>query len=100
MRVSKRGAGRGLSLSPEKTKITHIDDGFEGSLRDRHEIFRNTILLTGLNIPSSATVPGGLHYTRTGSTQAVTVYGRVAGSQTTVPVGSYADTVAVTITVA
>ena len=28
------------------------------------------ILLTGLDIPSSATVPGGLHYTRTGSTLA------------------------------
>ena len=28
------------------------------------------ILLTGLDIPSSAIVPGGLHYTRTGSTQA------------------------------
>ncbi|MFL5681517.1 MAG: DUF4331 domain-containing protein [Chloroflexota bacterium] len=28
------------------------------------------ILLTGLDIPSSGVVPGGLHYTRTGSTQA------------------------------
>jgi hypothetical protein len=28
------------------------------------------ILLTGLDIPDSAVVPGGLHYTRTGSTQA------------------------------
>ena len=28
------------------------------------------ILLTGLDIPSSAVVPGGLHFTRTGSTQA------------------------------
>jgi hypothetical protein len=28
------------------------------------------ILLTGLNIPSSTVVPGGLHYTRTGSTLA------------------------------
>ena len=28
------------------------------------------ILLTGLNIPDSATVPGGLQFTRTGSTQA------------------------------
>ena len=28
------------------------------------------ILLTGLNIPNSATVPGGLQFTRTGSTQA------------------------------
>ncbi|HUD55258.1 MAG TPA: TonB-dependent receptor [Terracidiphilus sp.] len=29
-------------------KNQHVDDGFEGSLRDRHEIFRNTTLLTGL----------------------------------------------------
>ena len=28
------------------------------------------ILLTGINIPDSATVPGGLQFTRTGSTQA------------------------------
>jgi hypothetical protein len=28
------------------------------------------ILLTGLNIPNSATVPGGLQFTRTGPTQA------------------------------
>ena len=27
------------------------------------------ILLTGLNIPNSATVPGGLQFTRTGSTR-------------------------------
>ena len=33
---------------PAGYKNQHIDDGFEGSLRDRHEIFRNTILLTGL----------------------------------------------------
>lgn len=33
---------------PAGYKNEHIDDGFEGSLRDRHEIFRNTTLLTGL----------------------------------------------------
>jgi vitamin B12 transporter len=33
---------------PTGYKNQHIDDGFEGSLRDRHEIFRNTTLLTGL----------------------------------------------------
>jgi spore coat protein U-like protein len=43
---------------------------------------------------SSATIGG----TGTGSAQSVTVYGRVSGGQTTVPVGSYADTVAVTVT--
>jgi iron complex outermembrane receptor protein len=33
---------------PTGYKNQHIDDGFEGSLRDRHEIFRNTTLLAGL----------------------------------------------------
>lgn len=33
---------------PTGYKNQHIDEGFEGSLRDRHEIFRNTTLLTGL----------------------------------------------------
>jgi vitamin B12 transporter len=33
---------------PTGYKNQHIDDGFEGSLRDRQEIFRNTTLLTGL----------------------------------------------------
>jgi outer membrane cobalamin receptor len=33
---------------PNGYKNQHIDDGFEGSLRDRHEIFKNTTLLTGL----------------------------------------------------
>lgn len=36
--------------------------------------------------------------TGTGSAQAVTIYGRVGSGQTAVPPGSYADTVAVTVT--
>ncbi len=43
---------------------------------------------------STATITG----TGTGATQSVTVYGRVASGQTSVPAGSYADTVAITIT--
>jgi spore coat protein U-like protein len=43
---------------------------------------------------STATIGG----TGTGSAQAVTVYGRVPGGQTTVPIGAYADVVAVTVT--
>lgn len=34
---------------PGGYKNQHIDDGFEGSLRDRREIFRNTTLLAGLD---------------------------------------------------
>jgi len=33
---------------PTGYKNQHVDDGFEGSLRDRHEIFINTTLLAGL----------------------------------------------------
>ncbi len=36
--------------------------------------------------------------TGTGSTQSVTIYGRIPSGQTSVPAGSYADTVSVTIT--
>jgi spore coat protein U-like protein len=43
---------------------------------------------------ATATLAG----TGTGSVQSVSVYGRVGLGQTTVPAGSYADTVAVTIT--
>ena len=39
---------RGSTRSTGGKKPKHIDDGFEGSLRDRHEIFRNTTLLTGI----------------------------------------------------
>lgn len=42
---------------------------------------------------STATIGG----TGSGAAQSVTVYGRVGGGQTGVPIGSYADTVAVTI---
>ena len=53
---------------------------------------RNTVW--GDGTASTATIGG----TGSGGVQAVTVYGRVASGQTTVPAGSYADTVAVTIT--
>ena len=43
---------------------------------------------------STATIGG----TGTGSAQAISVYGRVAGGQSSVPIGSYGDVVAVTIT--
>jgi spore coat protein U-like protein len=41
---------------------------------------------------------GVLAGTGTGIVQAVTVYGRVASGQTSVPAGSYVDTVSVTVT--
>lgn len=37
-----------LRDDPSYYKNQHIDDGFDGSIRDRREIFKNTTLLTGL----------------------------------------------------
>jgi hypothetical protein len=54
-------------------ELTAVANALYSALDDPATTNRNdlvAILLTGLNIPSSATVPGGLHYTRTGSTQA------------------------------
>ena len=41
---------------------------------------------------------GVITSTGTGSTQNITIYGQIPGSQTGVPAGNYADTVAVTVT--
>jgi len=51
-------------------------------------------IVWGNGTAGTGTIPG----TGTGLTQAVTVYGRVNSGQTSVPAGSYADTVAVTVT--
>ena len=56
--------------APELTAVANalysaLDDP---AMTDRNDLV--AILLTGLDIPSSAVVPGGLHYTRTGSTPA------------------------------
>ncbi|MDB5699793.1 MAG: Spore coat protein, partial [Alphaproteobacteria bacterium] len=47
----------------------------------------------GDGVAPTASITG----TGTGAAQANTIYGRVPGSQGTVPIGSYADTVTVTI---
>lgn len=41
---------------------------------------------------------GVITSTGTGSTQNITIYGQIPGSQTGVPAGSYSDTVSVTVT--
>jgi spore coat protein U-like protein len=51
-------------------------------------------LLWGDGTASTATITG----TGTGAGQVRAIYGRVAAGQTSAPAGSYADTVAVTIT--
>jgi hypothetical protein len=56
--------------APELTAVANV---LYAALDDAATTNRNdlvAILLTGLDIPKSATVPTGLHYTRTGSTMA------------------------------
>jgi hypothetical protein len=56
--------------APELTAVANV---LYSALDDPATTNRNdlvAILLTGLDIPDSAVVPGGLHYTRTGSTLA------------------------------
>ncbi len=57
-------------LAPE---ITAVANALYAALDDPNTTDRGdlvAVLLTGLDIPSSAIVPGGLHFTRTGSKQA------------------------------
>jgi hypothetical protein len=54
-------------------EITAVANALYAALDDPATTNRNdlvAVLLTGLNIPDSAVVPGGLQFTRTGSTQA------------------------------
>jgi hypothetical protein len=57
-------------LSPEVTAVANaLYDALDTpATSNRADLV--AILLTGLNIPDSATVPGGLQFTRTGATQA------------------------------
>jgi hypothetical protein len=56
--------------APELTAVANVlyDALDTPATTNRNDLV--AILLTGLDIPSSAVVPGGLHFTRTGSTQA------------------------------
>jgi hypothetical protein len=56
--------------APELTAVANVlyDALDDAATTNRNDLV--AILLTGLNIPSSATVPGGLQFTRTGATQA------------------------------
>lgn len=82
------GAGTGASFSARRMT--------SGSNTLSYNLFtdsgRTTVWGDGTGSTSALTGTG------TGGAQSVTVYGRVASGQTSVPVGSYADTVAVTVT--
>lgn len=88
--AASAGAGGGSGASFANRKMT------SGSDLLNYNIYTSAARTTvwGDGTGSTATIGG----TGTGVAQAVTVYGRIAGGQTTVPIGSYADTVAVTVT--
>jgi spore coat protein U-like protein len=88
--TASAGVGAGTGASYLNRKMT------AGANLLSYNIYTSAARTTvwGDGTASTATIGG----TGTGSAQAVTVYGRVGGGQNTVPVGSYVDTVAVTVT--
>jgi spore coat protein U-like protein len=88
--TASAGVGAGSGASYASRKMT------AGSDLLNYNIYTSGARTTvwGDGTASTGTIGG----TGNGSAQSVTVYGRVAGGQNGVPVGSYADTVAVTIT--
>jgi spore coat protein U-like protein len=88
--AASAGFGSGSGASFANRKMT------SGANLLNYNIYTSAARTTvwGDGTGSTATIGG----TGTGSAQAVTVYGRVAGGQTTIPIGSYADTVSVTVT--
>lgn len=88
--TASSGIGAGTGASFVNRKLT------SGANLLNYNIFTSSARTTvwGDGTGTTGTIAG----TGTGSAQSVTVYGRVTGGQTTVPIGSYADTVAVTIT--
>ena len=88
--AASAGAGSGTGATLAARKMT------AGANLLGYNLYTSSAYTTvwGDGTGSTATIGG----TGSGSAQSVTVYGRVAAGQTTVPAGSYADTVAVTIT--
>jgi spore coat protein U domain-containing protein, fimbrial subunit CupE1/2/3/6 len=84
------GVGSGSGASFANRKMT------AGANLLNYNIYTTAARTTvwGDGTSSTATIGG----TGTGAAQNVTVYGRVASGQSSVPAGAYADTVAVTVT--
>jgi spore coat protein U-like protein len=84
------GVGAGSGASFTNRKMT------SGANLLNYNIYTTTARTTvwGSGAGGTGTITG----TGTGIVQAVTVYGRIASGQTSVPAGAYADTVAVTVT--
>jgi spore coat protein U-like protein len=88
--AASAGIGAGSGASYANRKLT------SGANLLNYNIYTTTgrTIVWGDGSGGTQTIPG----TGTGTTQSVTVYGRVNSGQTSVPVGAYADTVAVTVT--
>ena len=84
------GIGSGTGASFTNRKMT------SGANLLNYNIYTTAARTTVWGSGSGGT--GTLTGTGNGSIQAVTVFGRVASGQTSVPAGAYADTVAVTVT--
>lgn len=84
------GVGSGSGASFTSRRMT------SGANTLNYNLFTTTARTTVWGDGTAST--GTLSGTGTGAAQSVVVYGRVGSGQTSVPAGSYADTVAVTVT--
>lgn len=82
------GSGSGASLLTRRMTA--------GSNTLNYSLYTNSTRTTAWGDGTGST--GTIANSGTGSAQAITIYGRVPAGQGTVPAGSYADTVAVTVT--
>ena len=87
--TAKANAGAGTGASLAVRKMTSGSNLLDYALYT--DSARTTVWGDGV---TTSTITG----TGTGAAQARTIYGRVPSGQTTKPVGSYADTVTVTVT--
>lgn len=88
--AASAGVGSGSGASYANRRMT------QGANLLNYNIYTSAARTTvwGNGTSGTATIGG----TGSGAVQSVTVYGRVASGQTSVPAGAYADTVAVTVT--
>ena len=88
--AASAGVGGGSGASYANRRMT------QGANLLNYNIYTSAARTTvwGNGTSGTATIGG----TGTGTSQSVTVYGRVGSGQTSVPAGAYADTVAVTVT--
>ena len=87
--TAKAGAGAGSGATVTSRKMT------SGANLLNYALYTDSARTT---VWGDGTTGSAITGTGTGSAQASTIYGRVPSGQTTKPIGSYADTVTVTVT--